>query len=67
MVEAKKKILIVEGDLYVVDMLAEQDTLTNPVSGLPDGRLVDERILEYLSKPSWSMLIVSLENLDIFR
>jgi len=46
---------------------AEQDTLTNPVSGLPDGRLVDERILETLPKPGWSMLIVSLENLDIFR
>jgi DNA-binding response OmpR family regulator len=46
---------------------SEQDTLTNPVSGLPDGRLVDERILECLTKPGWSMLIVALENLDIFR
>ena len=46
---------------------AEQDSLTNPVSGLPDGRLVDERILECMSKPCWSMLVVSLENLDIFR
>jgi DNA-binding response OmpR family regulator len=46
---------------------AEQDTLTNTVTGLPEGRLVDERMSEYLNKDGWSMLIVSLENLDIFR
>jgi PleD family two-component response regulator len=46
---------------------AEQDTLTNPVTGLPDGTLVDERISECLHRFSWTMLIVSLENLDVFR
>jgi len=46
---------------------AEQDTLTNPVTGLPDGKLVDERISECLNKITWTMLIVSLENLEIFR
>jgi DNA-binding response OmpR family regulator len=46
---------------------AEQDTLTNPVTGLPDGKLVDERISECLDKLNWTMLIISLENLDIFR
>ena len=46
---------------------AEQDTLTNPVTGLPDGTLVDERISECLQKFTWTMLIVSLENLDVFR
>ena len=46
---------------------AKQDTLTNPVTGLPDGSLVDERISECLHKMSWTMLIVSLDNLDIFR
>ena len=46
---------------------AEQDSLTNPVSGLPDGRLVDERILECMQKSNWSMLVVSLEKLDVFR
>ena len=46
---------------------AEQDSLTNPVTGLPDGKLVDERISECLHKLSWTMLIVSLENLEIFR
>ena len=46
---------------------AEQDTLTNPVTSLPDGTLVDERVSECLHKLSWTMLIVSLENLDTFR
>jgi len=46
---------------------AEQDTLTNPVTGLPDGTLVDERISECLHRFTWTMLIVSLENLEIFR
>jgi DNA-binding response OmpR family regulator len=46
---------------------AEQDSLTNPVTGLPDGRLVDERISEYPDKTDWSMLVISLENLDHFR
>ena len=46
---------------------AEQDSLTNPVTGLPDGTLVDERISECLHRFTWTMLIVSLENLEIFR
>src|SRR5512141_782668 len=46
---------------------AEQDTLTNPVTGLPDGRLVDERLAECLHKLNWTMLVVALENLDSFR
>ncbi|HTX91554.1 MAG TPA: response regulator [Anaerolineales bacterium] len=45
----------------------EQDTLTNPVTGLPDGRLVDERLTECLHRLNWSILIVSLDNLDTFR
>ncbi len=46
---------------------AGQDTLTNPVTGLPDGKLVDERLAECLSRTNWTMLIVALENLDSFR
>ena len=46
---------------------AEQDTLTNPGTGLPDGTLVDERISECLHRFTWIMLIVSLENLEVFR
>lgn len=47
---------------------ARQDSLTNPVTGQPDGTLVDERLQECLQASSgWTLLIVSLENLDAFR
>lgn len=46
---------------------SSQDTLTNPVTGLPEGALVDERLNECLQKESWAVLLVSLENLNVFR
>ncbi len=46
---------------------AERDTLTNTVTGLPDGKLVDEHMADCLKRDDWSMLIVSLKNLDRFR
>jgi len=46
---------------------ASQDTLTNPVTGLPDGELVEEHLNDSLKKPEWTMLIVSLGNLETFR
>ncbi len=44
-----------------------QGSLTNPVSGLPEGALVDERLEECLQKDGDALLLVSLENLDAFR
>ena len=46
---------------------ASQGSLNNPVSGLPDGALVDERLNEMLQKGDWSLLLVSIHNLDVFR
>lgn len=46
---------------------ASQDTLTNPVTGLPEGALVDEKLTELLGQDRWALLVVSLENLEIFR
>jgi DNA-binding response OmpR family regulator len=46
---------------------AGQDSLTNPITGIPDGRLVDERLRDCMVKSGWAALVVSLENLDIFR
>lgn len=46
---------------------ASQDTLTNPVTGLPEGALVEEKLEECLRQPGWAMVVVSLENLDVFR
>nr|BAL54376.1 response regulator receiver protein [uncultured Chloroflexota bacterium] len=44
-----------------------QGSLNNPVSGLPEGALVDERLKEVLNNPSWSVILISLENLSLFR
>jgi len=46
---------------------ASQDTLTNPVTSISDGVLVDERLGDCLHKLDWAMLTVSLKNLDDFR
>ena len=44
-----------------------QGSLTHPVSGLPEGALVDERLREVLQKSGWAVLLISLENIDSFR
>jgi DNA-binding response OmpR family regulator len=46
---------------------ASQDTLTNPVTGLPEGDLVDEKLEDCLRQDGWALVVVSLENLDAFR
>ena len=46
---------------------ATQDSLTNPVTGLPEGLLVDEHLNDCLEGATWTLLIASLENLDNFR
>ncbi len=44
-----------------------QGSLTNPVSGLPEGPLVDERLSEVIHKSGWGLLHISVGNLDAFR
>jgi CheY-like chemotaxis protein len=44
-----------------------QGSLTNPVSGLPEGPLVDERLSEVIHKSGWGLLHISIRNLDAFR
>ena len=46
---------------------ASQDTITNPVTGLSEGALVDEKLKECLNKDGWALLLISLENLDAFH
>jgi DNA-binding response OmpR family regulator len=46
---------------------ATQGSLNNPVSGLPDGALVDEKLNELIQKKKWSLFLVSILNLDVFR
>lgn len=44
-----------------------QSSLTNPVTGLPEGALLDERLKECLAVQDWAILSVKVENLDAFR
>jgi PleD family two-component response regulator len=46
---------------------AAQGSLTNPITNLPEGRLVDERLQECLDTNGWALLAISLENLESFR
>lgn len=44
-----------------------QGSLTNPVSGLPEGPLVEERLSEVIHKSGWALLHISISHLDSFR
>ncbi len=46
---------------------ATQDTLTNPVTSLPEGALVDEKINAILQQAGKAILLISLTNIDQFR
>lgn len=44
-----------------------QGSLTNPVTGLPEGALVDEKLSEVIGRDGSALLFVMLENMDSFR
>lgn len=44
-----------------------QGSLTNPVTGLPEGAVVDEKLSEVIGKDGISLLFVSIKNMDAFR
>jgi DNA-binding response OmpR family regulator len=46
---------------------ARQGTLTNPVTGLAEGSLMDEALLRGLNRSDGAILVVSLRNLNRFR
>jgi DNA-binding response OmpR family regulator len=46
---------------------SSEGTLTNPVTGLPEGKLVDEKLEECLLREDWAILLISLMNFDRFR
>jgi DNA-binding response OmpR family regulator len=46
---------------------AKQGTLTNPITTLPEGHLVDERMQTCVKESGWALLVISLRNLDAFR
>lgn len=44
-----------------------QGSLTNPVTGLPEGALVDEKLSEVIGRDGSALLFVLLDNMDSFR
>lgn len=46
---------------------SHQGSLTNPVTGLPEGGLVDEALTMNLNRGDAALLVVSLQNLNRFR
>jgi len=44
-----------------------QGSLTNLITGLPEGALVDEKLSEALGKDGVAALFISIENMDYFR
>jgi len=46
---------------------SHQETLTHPVTGLPDGDMIDEAIRLGLEQSDAALMVVSLKNLDRFR
>jgi PleD family two-component response regulator len=46
---------------------AHRASLTNPITGLPEGALVDESLERWLKEPAGSLWLVALKNLDAFR
>jgi DNA-binding response OmpR family regulator len=44
-----------------------RESLNNPVTGLPEGDLVDEHLAQYLSTPDQKLVVVSIRNLRYFR
>lgn len=44
-----------------------QGSLTNPVSGLPEGPLVEERLSDVIHKSGWGLLHICIHHLDTFR
>ena len=42
-------------------------SVSNPVTGLSEGAIVDERLTDCLDDDTWAIMLVTLENLDGFR
>lgn len=44
-----------------------RESLTNPVSGLPEGPLVEERLSDVIHKSGWALVHICIRHLDEFR
>ncbi len=46
---------------------AQRSSLTNPITSLPEGEMVDEQLNACLQRTDWGMLALTLTNLERFR
>ncbi len=46
---------------------ASLETLVNPVTGLPEGKLVDEQLARLLNSKDWTLLAISVQGIGAFR
>jgi PleD family two-component response regulator len=46
---------------------AEQQSLTDPRSGLPSGRLIEEQLRRIIRQDNWSLMDIRIKNFDPFK
>jgi len=46
---------------------SERESLTDPRTGLPSGRLIEEQLRRIIREQNWSLLDIRLNNFDAFR
>jgi len=46
---------------------SRQGSLTNPVTGLPEGSLVDEALMEFSNRPDAVAMLIGMKNINHFR
>ncbi len=46
---------------------AERESLTNPTTGLPSGKLIEEQLRLLMRKKGWSLLYIGIDNLEPFN
>jgi diguanylate cyclase (GGDEF)-like protein len=46
---------------------AERESLTNPTTGLPSGKLIEEQLRLLMRKKSWNLLYIGLPGLEAFN
>ena len=46
---------------------ASLESLVNPVTGLPEGKLVDEQLAQVIEGPDWVVLAISVQGVSTFR
>jgi PleD family two-component response regulator len=46
---------------------AQDISLTDPTTGLPSGKLIEEQLKRLMSKPSWAILYIGINAIDAFN